>query len=162
MPPISLKSDRPLAVYPWALFDSKPSTMSRLQLLAFCADAVLVLHAAFVLFVVIGLVLIIVGGLAGWRWVRNPWFRTAHLAAIGVVVVESLFGIECPLTTLEWYLRQLAGQTVQSEDFIAYWLRRAMFFTAPPWVFTLCYTSFGALVLATWVWIRPRLGETAV
>jgi hypothetical protein len=46
------------------------------------ADAVLVLHAGVVLFVVAGLALTLVGGALRWRWVRNFWFRAAHLAAI--------------------------------------------------------------------------------
>ncbi len=48
------------------------------------ADALLALHVSFVAFVIFGLVLIVVGGLRGWGWVRNRWFRIAHLAAIGV------------------------------------------------------------------------------
>jgi len=46
------------------------------------ADVVLVVHFAFVLFVVGGLALIWIGGAAGWQWVRGFWFRAAHLAAI--------------------------------------------------------------------------------
>jgi len=53
------------------------------------ADAVLALHAAFVAFVVLGLVAILVGGALGWRWVRGPRFRALHLAAIVSVVVVS-------------------------------------------------------------------------
>ncbi len=56
------------------------------------ADAILVLHTLFVAFVVLGLVCIVVGGILGWRWVRNRWFRYAHLAAIGVVVLQSWLG----------------------------------------------------------------------
>ena len=53
------------------------------------ADAVLIAHVSFVLFVVAGLVAIFVGAAAGWRWVRSRAFRLAHLAAIGVVVAQS-------------------------------------------------------------------------
>lgn len=38
------------------------------------ADLVLITHVTFVLFVIFGLVLILVGGGLGWQWVRNPWF----------------------------------------------------------------------------------------
>jgi len=43
------------------------------------ADIVLVVHFAFVLFVVGGLVLIWIGVVLRWAWVRNFWFRVAHL-----------------------------------------------------------------------------------
>ena len=73
------------------------------------ADLVLVLHAAFCAFVLLGLVLIWLGRFRGWAFVRNLWFRMAHLACIGVVVAESMLDIVCPLTTWEDRLRLLAG-----------------------------------------------------
>ena len=65
------------------------------------ADLLLLLHVLFVAFVVFGLVLILVGKLLSWSWVHNPWFRLVHVLAIGVVVLQSWFGVICPLTTLE-------------------------------------------------------------
>ena len=124
------------------------------------ANTVLVLHVAFVIFVVIGLLLIIIGGLLKWAWVRKLWFRAVHIASIGYVVAESWLGITCPLTTLELWLRRLAGQVVYNGDFIAYWLRKILFFQAPPWVFTVCYTAFAALVIASWVFFPPRLSKS--
>jgi hypothetical protein len=119
------------------------------------ADGVLVIHIAYVGFVVIGLVLILLGGLRRWSWVRNRWFRRAHLAAIGLVVVQAWLGIVCPLTTLEMHLREKAGDAIYQESFIAHWLHRLLFFNAPPWVFTLCYSAFGLAVIASWWLVRP-------
>ena len=65
------------------------------------ADLVVVVHFAFVAFVVFGLLLTLVGGVRRWEWVRGVYFRASHLAAIGFVVVESLCGITCPLTVWE-------------------------------------------------------------
>lgn len=124
------------------------------------ADATLVLHVLFVLFVVLGLLLILVGGWRGWDWVRNLWFRLAHLAAIGFVVAESWLGVVCPLTTLESWLRRLAGQIAYDDDFIAFWLRRFLFFEAPPWAFTLGYSLFGAAVVLGWWLVPPRARRT--
>ena len=121
------------------------------------ADAVLVWHVAFIIFVVVGLLLIIVGGFLQWRWVRNLWFRFVHLAAIAFVVLESWIGVACPLTTLELWLRRSAGQVVSNGDFIAFWLRQCFFFEAPSWVFTLSYSAFGALVVGSWLLFSPRL-----
>jgi hypothetical protein len=120
------------------------------------ADGVLIFHAAFVAFVVFGLLLILAGGCCGWRWVRNPWFRCAHLAAIGIVVVQSWLGIECPLTTLETRLRERAGDATYAGAFIAHWLHAILFFEAPPWAFTLGYTLFGLAVAGSWILFRPR------
>lgn len=123
------------------------------------ADAVLLLHFGIVLFVLGGLLLIVGGNLAGWRWVNAWWFRLLHLAAIGVVVAESWLGIECPLTTLESWLRLQAGQPAIERSFVEHWVSRLLYYRAPPWVFTLAYTLFGLLVLLAW-WVYPPTRRT--
>ena len=118
------------------------------------ADLVLVVHALFVAFVVVGFALILVGLARDWEWVRRPGFRYAHLAAIGVVVVQSWFGIECPLTTLEGALRVRAGEAGYGASFIQDWLYRLLFYQAESWVFTALYSAFGAAVALVW-WFAP-------
>ena len=120
------------------------------------ADAIVVFHAAFVAFVVFGMVAIVLGLALRWGWVRISWFRTLHLAAIGVVTALTLTGRMCPLTVLENHLRRQAGQQSYPGDFIGYWAHRLIFFDAEPWVFTLAYTLFGLLVLGTFVFAPPR------
>ena len=126
-------------------------------LYGFLANAVLILHVAIVLFIIGGLVLTLVGGLRRWRWVRNFWFRAAHLLGIVLVAMEAWLGIVCPLTTLEQWLREQAGQAVYAGDFVAYWLRKFMFYQAEPWVFIAAYTGFGLLVLMSWFFFSPVL-----
>ena len=120
------------------------------------ADVTLLLHVLFVAFVVIGLLLILVGKVRVWSWIRNPWFRLIHLAAISVVMVQSWFGLICPLTTIEMALRSRAGDTVYSGSFISHWLESILYYQVPPWIFVVCYLAFGAVVVASWFWIRPR------
>lgn len=125
-------------------------------LYAVAADIVLFLHVSFVIFVLAGLLLIFSGHLLGWRWIRNGWFRLAHLAAITVVVLQAWLGVICPLTILEMWLREKAGDATYPGAFIAHWVEEILYHDAPAWVFTLCYTAFGLLVFASWLWIRPR------
>lgn len=120
------------------------------------ADLLLLLHVLFVGFVVFGLVLIVAGKLRGWSWVRNPWFRIAHLAAIAVVATQAWFGVVCPLTTWEMALRGRGGDATYSGAFVAHWLEAILYYQAPNWVFAVCYTLFGLAVLASWFWVRPR------
>ena len=124
--------------------------------LTVAAEVVLIAHAAFIVFVVGGQGLILAGWMLGWRWPRNPPFRLAHAGAIALVVLESWFGIMCPLTWLEFRLRAAAGSPLAADSFIGYWLQRLIFHDAPPWVFTLAYTSFAAVVAATLVFYPPR------
>jgi multisubunit Na+/H+ antiporter MnhB subunit len=120
------------------------------------ADAVLLLHVLFVVFVVFGLVLIFMGRAFAWSWVRNPWFRLSHLVAIAVVVIQSWLSVICPLTAIEMTLRSRAGDATYAGSFISHWLESILYYQAPPWVFVVSYTAFGAVVVASWFWVRPR------
>src|ERR687889_2933712 len=81
------------------------------------ADAVLVLHLAFVLFVVLG-------GLLVLRWPRLAWL---HLpAAIWGVLIE-FAGFVCPLTPLEVGLRRLGGEAGYEGGFIEHYLTGALY-----------------------------------
>lgn len=124
------------------------------------ADAVLILHAAFVAFVVIGLLLIWVGWFCRWRFVRNLWFRVAHVLAIGVVAAESLTGFVCPLTTWENQFRLLAGGQQRYEgSFIQHWLQPIIFFDADQRIFTVAYVVFFLLVALTFWLVPPRWSQ---
>jgi hypothetical protein len=116
------------------------------------ADVLLAVHFAIAAFIVAGLPLVCLGAALGWRWVRNPWFRYAHLGAIAFVAAEALLGVACPLTVWEDMLRG----SVQAESFIGRWLRRLLFYEAPPWVFTASYVAWAAATLATLRFVPPR------
>ena len=118
------------------------------------ADAVLVLHAAFVGFVVVGQVYVLCGWVLGWSSTRNRTFRLLHLAAILIVVLQAWFGLRCPLTLLEAHLR--ADALAHGQSFIGYWLSRLIYYDLPGWVFTSAYTLFGLLVVLSFVGCPPR------
>jgi hypothetical protein len=130
--------------------------MESQALYSLLADAMLVTHVLFVVFVVLGLILVFVGGYLLWQWVRNPWFRVTHLLGIGVVVVQSWFGVICPLTIWEMELRLKAGETIYQGSFLTHWLGELLYLQAPWWIFVACYTVFGGLVLSSWFLVRPR------
>lgn len=123
------------------------------------ADAVLVLHFAIVVFIVGGLALVIVGNWRGWRWVNARWFRIAHVAAIGVVVLQAWLGRVCPLTMLESSLRERGRAAAYEGSFIEHWVQQLLYFEAPPWVFAAAYTCFGLLVATAWWRFPPRPGR---
>lgn len=78
----------------------------------FAADAVLLLHGAFILFV-------LGGALLALRWPRAPWL---HLPAAAWGVGIELAGAVCPLTYLEVALRERAGQQGYAGGFIDHYL----------------------------------------
>ncbi len=116
------------------------------------ADLLLVFHFSIAGFIVGGLVLVWVGALAGWAWIRNPWFRYLHLAAIAFVAAEALLGYACPLTIWEDLLR--GG--VRPESFVGRWVQRLLYYQAPEWVFTSLYAAWALATLVTLRLVPPK------
>jgi hypothetical protein len=79
---------------------------------ALLADALLVLHGLFILFV-------LAGGALVWRWPRLAWL---HLPAVAWAAWVAWAGWICPLTPLENELRRAAGQAGYSGGFIEHYL----------------------------------------
>ena len=76
------------------------------------ANAVLVLHLAFIVFVVLGAAL-------SWRFPRLRWL---HFVALAWAAFIEFSGGICPLTPLENRLRRLAGGEGYGGGFIAHYL----------------------------------------
>jgi hypothetical protein len=122
------------------------------------ADLLVAIHFGWVIFIVLGLFIIILGGILQWRFIRNFWLRAIHLAMILVVVFEEIFGIPCPLTIWEYELRSASGQlNVTDMPFVPRLIHLLIFFDFPPIVFTVAYFLFGLAVLISWVFVRPVL-----
>src|SRR3989442_15612570 len=81
------------------------------------ADAVVVLHAAFVAFVLLG-------GFLALRWRRIAWVHVP--AAIWGVLIEYA-GWICPLTPLENALRDRAGQAGYAGGFIEHYVLHVLY-----------------------------------
>jgi hypothetical protein len=81
------------------------------------ADAVLLLHFAFVLFVVFG-------GLLAFRWPRVAYVHVP-IALYGVTI--ELLGFVCPLTPLEIWLRRHGGQAGYEGGFIEHYITAALY-----------------------------------
>jgi hypothetical protein len=79
---------------------------------AWLADLVVVLHFAFVLFVVSG----------GFLALKRPRFAWCHLPAVAWGALVEFTGWTCPLTPLENRLRALAGQQGYDSDFVERYL----------------------------------------
>jgi hypothetical protein len=76
------------------------------------ADAVLLLHVAFVLFVVLGGALLL-------RWPKLAWI---HLPAVVWAALVELNGWICPLTPLEVEFRRASGEAGYAGDFLEHYI----------------------------------------
>lgn len=127
---------------------------------ALAADAVLALHVALVLFVVLLPALLPFGVRRGWRMARSRRFRLFHLLVLGFVVLQAWGGWLCPLTSWEMQLRERSGGATYQGDFIAHWLGRLLYVQAPAWAFTLVYTLFLGAVIAVNLRWPPGAGAS--
>jgi len=116
------------------------------------ADAILITHVAIAGFIVCGLLLTWAGAIAGWRWVRNPWFRGIHLGAIVFVAAQAVAGRLCPLTIWEDQLRGVRSET----GFIERHLSALLYWDLPTAAFTALYVGFALLVALTLWKVPPR------
>ena len=117
------------------------------------ADLVLVVHAAFVVFVMLG-------GLAVLRWPRLAW---VHLpVVIWGAGIEFTGGI-CPLTPLENHWRRLAGEQGYTGGFVEQYVLAALY---PEGLTRGIQLALGLLVIAVnaviyfRVWTRHRTSRT--
>jgi len=117
------------------------------MLFRLAADAVLLLHLAFILFALCGAALAL-------RW---PRIWRIHLpAALWAVGIE-LMGAVCPLTYLENALRMRAGQQGYAEGFIEHYLLPLIYPAGltPAVQYVLAGVVLGVnLVLYAWLWLR--------
>jgi hypothetical protein len=122
-------------------------------LLSSLADVILILHVMVVLFNVGAVPAIWVGYYRGWAFVRNFYFRIVHLLLIGIVAVENVLGIWCPLTTWETALR---SKPMHQNSFIAHWVHQLLFYDFPAWVFSVAYLLFFLVVAGTFYFLQPQ------
>ncbi|MBG0790570.1 MAG: DUF2784 domain-containing protein [Desulfovibrionaceae bacterium] len=115
------------------------------------ADAVLAAHFLIAAFNALSLPVIWLGGLLGWRFVRNPWFRFSHVGLMGFVLAETVAGALCPLTVWETALRRAAGHgpAGEGQTFVGYWLGRLLFHDFTQTQFAVAYGLFFGLILLT-------------
>jgi hypothetical protein len=121
------------------------------------ADFVVAFHVAYVGYVVLGQLAILLGVLFRWKWVRNPWFRWTHLIMMSIVGYEAARDITCPLTTLEASLRARAGEVATEGTFLGRLLHDLIFINVSPQVITALHIGFALLVIGTFVLAPPRL-----
>jgi hypothetical protein len=110
------------------------------------ATAVLVVHFAYLMYVVFG-------GFVAWRWPRTIWL---HVVACGwgIAVIGALgMQLDCPLTWLEDWARAKAGEGVNSRGFVDRYLEGVLY---PPRYTVLLQVLAALTVLVSWAGVGLR------
>ncbi|HOS96200.1 MAG TPA: DUF2784 domain-containing protein [Deltaproteobacteria bacterium] len=121
----------------------------------YLADGVVVVHLAFILFVLLG-------GLTIPAWPRMAW---VHLPCVLWGAMVESAGWICPLTPLENFLRSRAGQGSYGGDFVLHLIEPVIY---PPWLTREIQLFLGSLVVLVnlcvyglvilRIWHRSRTG----
>ena len=118
------------------------------------ADALVILHLAFIVFVMLGGLLLL-----KWRW---PILL--HLPAVVWGILLELRGWLCPLTPLEQHFRTLAGETGYSGGFVQHYLLPLIYpagLTRDVQTILAMIVIATNLVIYTVVYVKYRRGNSA-
>jgi hypothetical protein len=112
------------------------------------AQATMVVHFAVLIYIVFG-------GFVAWRWPRAIW---PHLLLAGWGFSTVMSGINCPLTYVENWARQRAGEQGLGTGFIDHYLEGVIY---PERLTGLIQVCAGAIVVISWagaiaLWLRRR------
>ena len=112
------------------------------------ADAVVIVHLGFIMFVA-------TGALLAWRWPALVWLHLPALAwGVGTIVI----GFPCPLTSIENGLRRLAGAGGYEGGFVDRYIEDVVY----PDEYSLALRALAAVAVVGGYAARFRRGRTAV
>ena len=115
------------------------------------AEVILAVHVAIILFNLFGLIVVPLGALCRWRFVRVRWWRVLHLILLGTVALQAVAGRACILTLWQ---AAVAGGAASPTPLIMGWVNRMIYWPLPIWVFAALYLLVFGYALAL-LWLVP-------
>ena len=112
------------------------------------ADLVLIFHFGIVIFVTCLFLIIPLGYKFKWKWIKNRKIRLTHFFLIFFVTIETIFGLTCPLTLIEFNLRGV----IFSDSFISIWLQNLLYWNFPKEYFLISYIA--CLIWTIFMWYK--------
>jgi len=110
----------------------------------FLAESILAIHVAIIAFNIAGLLIIPLGAVLRWPFIRIAWLRLLHLALLAIVAGQALAGRACILTIWQ---NDASGQA-PSQPLLMGWVNSLVYWHLPFWVFTVIYSAVFLYVLA--------------
>ena len=115
------------------------------------ADLGMGAHFLLAAFMAGGFVAIPIGYKNGWSLVQNRRLRICHALVMGFIAAETIVGLTCPLTFLEYHLR---GDS-PSQSFVGHWIEKILYWDLPHEIFIGLYVLCFAWVILLWRWCPP-------
>lgn len=108
------------------------------------ADAVVLLHLLWIVFLILG----------AFPGRRRAWVKWTHLGALAYSIALQGFGWICPLTHLEAGLRRLGGAQPYEGTFIRHYLEQLVYAEIPR--AALFAGTLIVVALSLWLYFGPR------
>ena len=118
----------------------------------FLADMVLFIHFFIFLFISAILFLIPIGYYLNWKWIKKKSIRLLHFCLMGFVTIETIFGIVCPLTTLEQYLRNQNN----NDSIYVNVIHKIMYWDFSAHYFLILYVCCLIYLVFLWYYFKPE------
>ncbi|MEW6040971.1 MAG: DUF2784 family protein [Elusimicrobiota bacterium] len=117
------------------------------------SDTILLVHLAWILFMIAGFIFTVIS-LFRKEFLDKWLFRTLHLLGIVYVGILAVLKQDCPLTTLENFLRLKYNTSVKEPEFLTYYVEKLVYPDVTP-LMIIVPTVFIAVFTATVFIARP-------
>ncbi|MBU4311519.1 MAG: DUF2784 domain-containing protein [Candidatus Omnitrophica bacterium] len=120
------------------------------------ADAIVITHFAWILFMLAGFIFTLCGFF--WKEIFDRWlFRTLHLCGIAYVSLLALMGKYCPLTIWENALRAKYNPSlVYPGAFMIHYVEKLIYSDINPLVIRIPTTFIGVFTIAVFIFKPPE------
>ena len=112
----------------------------------------MIAHLMLATAMVAGFLVIPIGYKFCWSWVQHRNLRISHASIMGFIAVETIVGLTCPLTILEYELR--GDRSPQS--FVGHWIQQILYWDLPHETFIALYFCCFVWVIFLWKRCPPR------
>jgi hypothetical protein len=120
------------------------------------AAAILYFHVGVVAFNLFWMGAIPLGAWLGWTFVRNIWWRSAHLASLAVVAAQAALGRLCFLTIWQNALDAQSGVRLGEGSVLERLAIDAIYWSLPAYAFVMLYVAALLYTGALWFLVPPR------
>lgn len=124
------------------------------------ARLTLYIHFLVVAFNVGGLVVVALGKVLSWTFVRIFWWRALHAFSMALVALQAAFGRHCFLTLIESAFERTADSP-RELFWLDEWISFAVYWPLPLSVFVPLYLFGLAVTFWFWIWVRPGVETCA-
>ena len=115
------------------------------------SEIVLLFHFCIFLFMILSFFLIPLGYFQKWKWVKNKYYRLIHLILMGIIFIETILGLMCPLTILENFLRN----NIEINNKITQIIHQIMYWDLPTYQFIILYLLSLLYLIFLWFFFKP-------